>query len=112
MESSFDGGVLEISINGGAFTDIVTAGGNFVTGGYNGTISVNFLSPIAGRQAWTGNSAGYITTTANLPASANGQPVKLRFRMASDCSVSATGWTIDTVKVTSGFASSTNCGAT
>jgi hypothetical protein len=102
-ESTFDGAVLEISINGGAFTDIVTAGGSFVTGGYNGTISTTFLSPIAGRQAWTGSSGGYITTTANLPASANGQPVKLRFRMASDCSVSATGWTIDTIKVTSAF---------
>ena len=28
LESGFDGGVLEISINGGAFTDIVTAGGH------------------------------------------------------------------------------------
>jgi hypothetical protein len=110
-ESTFDGGVLEISINGGAFTDIVTAGGSFVSGGYNGTISTTFLSPIAGRQAWTGNSGGYITTTANLPASANGQPVKLRFRMASDCSVSATGWTIDTIRITSGFVCSTTCAA-
>ena len=30
----FDGGVLEISINGGAFNDISTAGGSFVTGDY------------------------------------------------------------------------------
>jgi hypothetical protein len=112
LENTFDGGVLEISINGGAFTDIVTAGGSFVGGGYNGTISTTFLSPIAGRQAWTGNSAGYITTTANLPASANGQPVKLRFRFASDCSVSATGWNIDTIKISSGFVCSTACGTT
>jgi hypothetical protein len=35
----FDGMVLEISINGGPFTDIITAGGSFATGGYNGTIS-------------------------------------------------------------------------
>jgi hypothetical protein len=102
-ESTFDGGVLEISINGGAFTDILTAGGSFVSGGYSGTISVNFLSPIAGRQAWTGNSGGFITTTANLPAAAAGQPVKLRFRMASDCSVSATGWRIDSIRVADGF---------
>lgn len=106
-ESTFDGGVLEISINGGAFTDIVTAGGSFVTGGYNATISTSFLSPIAGRQAWSGNSGAYITTTANLPASANGQPVKLRFRMASDCSVSATGWNVDTISVTGGFVCAT-----
>jgi hypothetical protein len=106
-ESTFDGGVLEISINGGAFTDIVTAGGSFVTGGYNATISTSFLSPIAGRQAWSGNSGGFITTTANLPASAQGQPIKLRFRMASDCSVSATGWNIDTISITGGFVCAT-----
>jgi len=106
-ESTFDGGVLEISINGGAFADIIAAGGSFVTGGYNATISTSFLSPIAGRQAWSGNSGAYITTTANLPASANGQPVKLRFRMASDCSVSATGWNVDTISVTGGFVCAT-----
>jgi HYR domain/Carboxypeptidase regulatory-like domain len=105
-ESTFDGGVLEISspnINGGAFTDIITAGGSFVGGGYNGTISVNFLSPIAGRQAWTGNSGGFITTTVKLPAVTQGQTIKLRFRMASDCSVSATGWNVDTIKVSDGL---------
>jgi HYR domain-containing protein len=106
-ESTFDGGVLEISINGGAFTDIVTAGGSFVTGGYNATISTTFLSPIAGRMAWSGNSGGFITTTANLPAAAQGMPIKLRFRMASDCSVSATGWNIDTIKITGGFVCAT-----
>jgi len=111
-ESTFDGAVLEVSspnINGGTFTDITNAavGGSFVSGGYNGTISVNFLSPIAGRQAWTGNSGGFITTTANLGPNVNGQTIKLRFRMASDCSVSATGWTIDTINVNSGFACAT-----
>src|SRR6202007_2083328 len=53
-ESTFDGGVLEISspnIAGGAFTDITDAavGGSFITGGYNATISTAFMSPIAGR---------------------------------------------------------------
>jgi len=28
---------------------------NITTGGYNGTISASFQSPLAGRQAWTGN---------------------------------------------------------
>jgi hypothetical protein len=34
LDFEFDGGVLEISINGGAFTDIISAGGSFVSGGY------------------------------------------------------------------------------
>ncbi|MEO6612515.1 MAG: proprotein convertase P-domain-containing protein, partial [Chitinophagaceae bacterium] len=100
LESGFDGMVLEISINGAAFTDIITAGGAFITGGYNGTISVNFGSPIGGRQAWTGNSGGFVTTTVTLPAAANGQPVKLRWRRASDNSVPAVGAFIDGISIT------------
>ncbi len=103
LESTFDGGVLEISIGGGAFTDIITAGGSFVTGGYNATISVNFSSPIAGRQAWSGASGGFITTTVNLPAAAAGQNIVLRFRRATDTSVSDVGWRVDTISITDGF---------
>ncbi len=96
-ESTFDGMVLEISVNGGAYQDILAAGGSFVTGGYNATISVNFMSPIAGRMAWSGNSGGFITTTVNLPASANGQSIQLKWRMASDSSIAATGVWVDSI---------------
>ncbi|HYP28851.1 MAG TPA: S8 family serine peptidase [Blastocatellia bacterium] len=106
LESTFDGMVLEISnpaINGGAFQDIITAGGSFVTGGYNATISVNFSSPIAGRQAWSGNSGGFTTTTVNLPASAMGASIQLRWRVATDTSVSGVGANVDTIVITDGF---------
>jgi len=99
-ESTFDGSVLEISIGGGAFTDIVTAGGSFASGGYTGVISTAWGSPIGGRNAWTGNSTGYpayITTIVNLPAAAAGQSVVLRWRIASDQSVGAVGQDIDTI---------------
>lgn len=101
LENGFDGGVLEIGI-GFQFFDIVTAGGSFVTGGYSGTISTAFGSPIAGRPAWTGNSGGYITTTVNLPAAAAGHNVIFRFREASDNSGASAGWRIDTLTVTDG----------
>src|SRR5205807_7882065 len=65
----FDGGVLEISTDGGnTFQNIVAAGGSFVSGGYNRTISTDRGSPIAGLQAWSGNSNGFITTVVNLPS--------------------------------------------
>ncbi len=103
-ESTFDGMVLEIKIGAAAYADIVTAGGSFVTGGYNGTISTAFQSPIAGRQAWTGTSAGgYINTEANLPAAANGQNVQLRWRMASDASVASTGVNVDDIEIINGY---------
>jgi hypothetical protein len=116
LESSggnfYDGAVLEVSspnINAGAFTDITNAavGGSFVSGGYSGTISSSFGNPLAGRQAWSGNSGGYITTVANLGPNVTGQTIKLRFRMGSDSSNSATGWRVDTIRV-SGFVC---CGA-
>ncbi|MFN2514712.1 MAG: carboxypeptidase regulatory-like domain-containing protein [Pyrinomonadaceae bacterium] len=107
LETGFDGGVLEISINGGAFTDIITAGGSFVAGGYNRAISASFQSPIAGRMAWSGTgtsgSSGYIITTINLPSGVLGQNISLRWRAAFDNAVSPTGagWRIDDVSLSS-----------
>src|SRR5207244_1046182 len=64
FENGFDGGVLEISIDGGAFQD---AAGFILQGGYNGTISTCCGNPLAGRQAWTGSSGEFITTSVTLP---------------------------------------------
>jgi hypothetical protein len=95
----FDGGVLEISTDGGnTFQDIVAAGGSFVSGGYNRTISTDRGSPIAGRQAWSGNSGGFITTVVNLPFIPT--MGRLRWRMASDNTGSGEGWRVDTVEIT------------
>lgn len=98
----FDGGVLEISNDGGnTFRDILAAGGSFVIGGYNRTIASDRGSPIAGRQAWSGNSQGFITTVVNFDLSGLfGMGSKLRWRMASDNSGSAEGWRVDTANIT------------
>jgi hypothetical protein len=95
LESGYDGMVLEISnpaVNGGAYQDIITAGGSFVGGGYRGGIvaDAGCADPLDGRQAWTGLSGGsnaaptYIDTIVNLPASANGQTLKLNVLVGSD----------------------------
>jgi hypothetical protein len=102
--TAYDGGVLEISIGGGLFTDILAAGGSFVTGGYNRTVSSSFQNPLAGRQAWSGDSGGFITTTVNLPISAAGQNVQLRWRCGTDTSDNAVGWYVDTISVKDGYA--------
>jgi Carboxypeptidase regulatory-like domain len=113
LESTYDGGVLEVSspnINGGAFTDVTdpAVGGSFVSGGYNATINSQSNNPIAGRQAWTGSSGGYITTVANLGPNVVGQTIELRFRMGSNSNVGVTGWRIDGVRISNGFVC---CGA-
>jgi hypothetical protein len=97
LENTFDGGVLEVSIDGGSFVDVVAAGGTFVAGGYNNTISTMFMSPIAGRPAWTGASGGYGSTIVHLPPAAFGRSTVLRWRMASDQSVGFIGWHVDSI---------------
>lgn len=93
----FDGGVLEVSFDGNTFQDILSAGGTFVQGGYNRVISTNRGSPIAGRQAWSGNSEGFITTVVNLGTIS--LEMRFRWRMASDNTGSSEGWRVDTVNM-------------
>ncbi len=53
FEADFDGGVLDISINGGPFADLVASGGAFISGGYNGDLPGDFGNPVGGRPGWT-----------------------------------------------------------
>ena len=103
----FDGGVLEFSTdNGNTFQYIPPSA--FLMGGYNRTIATDRGSPIAGLQAWSGNSEGFITTAVSLPAiqSPGG---RLRWRMASDTSGSNEGWRVDTVNITYCHGQGTPC---
>ncbi|HEX3421683.1 MAG TPA: hypothetical protein VHT01_10650 [Candidatus Udaeobacter sp.] len=94
----YDGGVLEMSFDGGnTFQDILAVGGSFAMGGYNRTISTDRGSPIAGRQAWSGNSGGFICTVVNLPYLPPSG--RFRWRMASDNSGAGEGWRVDTVTI-------------
>lgn len=102
-EGPWDGGVLEISIGGGAFQDIVSLGGSFIENGYNGTLGPGNGNPLAGRPAWTGNSGGFVQTTAQLPPAANGQNIRLRWRFGTDNNTGTdagfVGWNIDSITV-------------
>jgi hypothetical protein len=106
----WDGMVLEISIDGGAFADITTGGNAFISGGYNATIWSDCGCPLAGRQAWSGTSGGYITSSINLPPAALGHNVKLKWRMASDGTQGAAGVRIDSISVASPYVCA-SCGA-
>ena len=95
-ERTFDGGVIEISTDGGVtWSDI---GAQITQNGYDGTISNAHGSPIGGRAAFTGNSNGYLETVADLSLQA-GQSVLLRLRLASDNSVGGNGWWVDDVTI-------------
>jgi hypothetical protein len=101
----WDGGVVEVSspnINGGAFTDVTNAlvGGSFVSGPYTGTIDSTANNPLADRDAWSGDSGGYIDSVINLGPNLNGQTVTLRWRIGTDEAVGAPGWRVDTIVLT------------
>lgn len=92
-ESGWDGGVVEISTNGGTtWTDL----GPFMSGlTYTGVLGTG--NPIAGRSAFTGNSGGsFAQTRINLNSFA-GQTIKIRFRFVSDGSFSNVGWYVDDI---------------
>ena len=96
---NYDGGVLEVSTNGGATW--ADAGANIISGGYNGTISSCCSNPLAGRSAWIGGPfyPAYGEVKVNLLPYA-GQNLLIRFRLGTDSSFNATGWWIDDIVIT------------
>jgi hypothetical protein len=93
----YDGGILEISTDGGATFTQVTAGISGLP--YTGAISATALS---GLQGWCGETpASYQLTAVDL-APYGGQSVQFRFRLGSDVNTSRPdGWNIDDVRVVS-----------
>lgn len=91
----WDGGVVEISADGGPWRDL---GSDFVNSGYSGTIASGRGNPLAGRRAFVGASRGWGASRVSL-ADFAGQRVRIRFRVASDRSHGAEGWYIDDVRI-------------
>jgi hypothetical protein len=92
----FDGGMIEISRNGGPWEDIST----FVEPGYGGTLFAGSGNPLAGRRAFVGRSASFPARghlTLNLGAAFGGQTVRIRFRIGTDAGAADYGWEIDNI---------------
>ncbi|HOR28111.1 MAG TPA: trypsin-like peptidase domain-containing protein [Candidatus Sumerlaeota bacterium] len=99
FEEGYDGGVIEISTNGGAsWTDL---GPYIVEGGYDGVISTSYNSPIGGRGAWTGGALGAMRHV-RIDLSSFPPPFQIRLRFTTDVSVvpdGGGGWLIDDVQI-------------
>jgi predicted outer membrane repeat protein len=108
LEAGYDVAILQISINGGPFTDIGDAGGSFITGGYN-TVMLpgNPPNPIdrVGKQVWSGDSGSnpYRTVAVRLPQAALGHSVQLRWLTGSDGSGTHAGYWLDNINVSTDF---------
>jgi hypothetical protein len=95
-EYDYDGGVLEISNDGGdTWSDL----GPYITAnGYTGTLSSDYENPLGGRMAWTGNVIAWTEVTVDLSSFA-GQNVNVRWRLGCDSSLGANGWYIDDIRI-------------
>jgi M6 family metalloprotease-like protein len=120
LESSFDGGVLEVSTDDGdTWTDIGQS--------YNSSqnpLGPAFGSPFAPGQAfWSGNSNGFVQETVNIGAMTSplgdplyaGQLVLIRWRMGCDdtnTSAPFEGWWIDDISLTDSGTFTSGCDGT
>ncbi len=91
---NYDGGVVEMSVNGGAFTDIGASA-------YNGTI-LNYsgdVNPLKGRPGFVQTSGGTVHTSLTQ-AVAPGSTVQVRFRIGTDSFGNLAGWDVDNIAFT------------
>ncbi len=93
-EAGFDGGVVDISTDGGNTWQQV--GDKMFKNGYPGFIAYGtFVVP--NLEAFSGASGGFIPTYVDLSEYA-GQTIRLRFRFGTDEQVGGLGWFVDDVE--------------
>ncbi|MBN9168113.1 MAG: M36 family metallopeptidase [Myxococcales bacterium] len=99
----YDGAVIEVSSDDGVtWVDAST----LATPGYGGDIgdpTGAATNTLRGRRGYVAESAGWparTTETLDFGSALAGKRVKLRFRVATDDAVGATGWEIDDIHVT------------
>lgn len=108
-DGDWDGGVVEISINGGAWTrlnSVVGTGANFNTAlstswynnnTANGPVGAPKFSYIS--SAYSSQVNGWITSVTPLVGAAGQANVKVRFRFGADAFGTDEGWAVDDIEV-------------
>ena len=99
-EATYDGGLLFISVNGGAFTQV--SGANFTFNPYNGLLNgASSTNPRVNASAFNGADGGKVTgswgqSRVNLASYASaGNVIQLRWNFATDGCGGAMGWWVD-----------------
>ncbi len=103
METYWDGGLIELSTDGGGSWDDISG---WLDPGYTGVIN-NEVNPIHMRPVFGGQSPDYPAPqklVLDLGTNFAGQDLKIRFRIGTDGFVGAPGWYIDDLE----FAGITN----
>lgn len=91
----WDGGILEISQDGGEFVQV--ANDKMINDPYDGSLNAG---PLNGSQAWCGDPQAGQVNSVDINDFA-GSDIQVRFRIVTDTTVGrAEGWTIDDVRIT------------
>jgi hypothetical protein len=94
----WDGGMLEVSTNGGGvFSEVVD--GDLLTDPYDGVLRNTSENPLGNRDAWCDVGQPYTDSRVDISSLAGQNDVVFRFRIGTDVSAGAPGWDIDDVKV-------------
>lgn len=96
-DSAYDGGIVEISVNGGAYTQITPVGNYPKTYRYLVGSGNPYTGPLPGVPCYAGTIAGS-ETVFNLAAYAD-STVRFRFRFSSDAGGNREGWYVDDVRL-------------
>lgn len=107
LQANRDGAVLQASLDGGGFFDLIQSNETTVLAGdYDGRIlgnNPNFAATIRGSIAWTGTSDGFISTEVALPETWAGQEIQFRWILSHNSSGAGEDWVIDTIRLTGGL---------
>ncbi len=111
LENPKEGGVLEFSVGGGAWFDVVStgSGASFGSNGYNVTItdggSASKANPLRNRPGWSGNSGGFVETVVNLTDTAKfaGKNLRMRWALGTNATGTSPGWYVDSCKLQAGI---------
>jgi subtilisin family serine protease len=96
-DSAYDGGLVEISVNGGAFTRVTPSGGYNRTFRRERASGVPYTGPLPGVPCWSG-ATSWLQKTFDLSAFA-GDTLRFRFRFCTDAATQREGWYLDNFTV-------------
>jgi len=95
-DSAYDGGFMEISVHGGAWTTIVPTPAYTKTFRYRSGGGNPYSGPVPGGRCLAGTVTTWTNYTMDLSAY-EGQSIQLRFRFGSDAGTNREGWYVDDI---------------
>lgn len=105
QDSAYDGGMIELSVDGGAWASVVPNPAYTKTFRYNAGGGNPYSGPAAGARCIAGSIVTWTSYTLDLSAY-EGSDVQIRFRFGSDAGSNQEGWYVDDV-VGSGYGDAT-----